>query len=371
VEKSRDETITGEEPDLQELGHRLAQSQGVRSFALTGLFVLACFYTFYFAREFFLPVVLALLLNFLLSPVVRGLARVHIPEFLGAALVLIALLGGIAFLGYEFSGPVNDWIQRAPEIASKLQKQVRGWTKPVQEVSKVSEQVGKMTNNEGAAAPRQVELKPPGLVDRLLTQTWTVLFQLVVLLILLYFLLASGDLFLRKLIKVLPRFQEKRAAVEIANEIESSISRYLFTVALINLALGAAASLAFWLIGLPTPSLWGLMGGLLNFIPYLGALTTIVIVTIVATATIPNVGHALLAPLAYLALGTLEANLFTPWVMGRRLTLNPVMIFVSLILWGWIWGIAGALLAVPILTVLKIICDRVEPLAAIGEFLGK
>jgi predicted PurR-regulated permease PerM len=159
--------------------------------------------------------------------------------------------------------------------------------------------------------------------------------------------------------------------VEIANEIESSISRYLFTVALINLALGSVASLAFWLIGVPTPVLWGLMGGLLNFVPYLGAVTTIAIVTVVATATIPNLGHALLAPLTYLALGTLEGNFITPWVMGNRLTLNPVMIFVSLMLWGWIWGIPGALLAVPILAGFKIICDRVRPLAAIGEFLGK
>jgi predicted PurR-regulated permease PerM len=192
VDNSDREVAIRDAPDLPELGHWLTQSQGVRSFALTGLFVLACFYTFYFAREFLLPVMLALLLNFLLSPVVRALARARIPKFFGAALVLIALVGGIAFLAHEFSGPVSDWLQRAPVIATKLQNRLKDWTRPVQEVTKASEQVGNISDVGRSAAARQVELKPPGLIDRLLTQTWTILFQLVVLLILLYFLLASG-----------------------------------------------------------------------------------------------------------------------------------------------------------------------------------
>jgi predicted PurR-regulated permease PerM len=143
------------------------------------------------------------------------------------------------------------------------------------------------------------------------------------------------------------------------------------TAAAINACLGTAGGIAFWLIGLPNPALWGMMGAVLNFIPYLGALTTITIVTLVATATFQSLGHALLAPACYLALATIEGNFVTPYIMGRRLMLNPVVIFIGVTFWGWLWGIPGALLAVPMLVMFKIFCDHSEPLAPIGEFLGK
>jgi predicted PurR-regulated permease PerM len=348
--------------------------QTLRSVALTGIFVLACFYTLYFAREFFLPVTLAFVFHFLLWPVVRGLAKLHIPEFLGALLVMAATLAGLGLIVWELSGPMSEWIERAPTLTRKLQRSFEHFKKPMDQVTQATEQVRAMTDSApkpGTRAPVQVALKTPGIGETLFARGWNFLFGAAVLLVLLYFLLASGDLFLRKLIKMLPKFEDKKNAVQIAREIEFSISRYLLTQALINAGLGACAGVTFWLLGMPDPALWGLLGGLLNFIPYVGAATTICIVTLVSAATFPTTSRILIPPLSYLILASLEGNFVTPWIMGRRLTLNPVVIFVGLTFWGWLWGIAGALLAVPLLVIIKIICDHTERLAPVGEFLGK
>lgn len=356
--------------DLSKLADAFQGPLGIRSIALTGIFILACFYTLYLAREFFLPIMLAIVLNFLLWPAVRALARLHIPEVAGAGLVMITCFATIVLVGYEFYGPVVQWVDRAPRLAQRIENSIRKVRGPVEQVSKATD---RLTEPPPASGPKPlpVVIRRPTLLEGLITQGWQVLAGLAVLTILLYFLLASGDLFLRKLIHVLPRLEDKKRAVTIAREIEFQISRYLVTAAAINACLGTAGGIAFWLIGLPNPALWGMMGAVLNFIPYLGALTTITIVTLVATATFSSLGHALLAPACYLALATIEGNFVTPYIMGRRLMLNPVVIFIGVTFWGWLWGIPGALLAVPMLVMFKIFCDHSEPLAPIGEFLGK
>ncbi len=345
---------------------------GIRSISLTGVFLLACFYTLHFGREFFLPIVIAVLLTFLLAPVVRALKSIHIPEFLGSALVILSAFACVGLGGHELSGPMASWVQRAPELGAKLEKEMRHLQRPVQQVSQASEQVRKLATitPENQRAPQRVELKPGAPLTGLFGWTWNFMAGLMVVTILLYFLLASGDLFLRKLISVLPRFRDKKKAVQIAREVEDSISRYLLTAATINAALGTVAALAFWGLGLPNPFLWGAMGACFNFVPFLGAIATIAIVTCVAVATLPT-AHALLVPAVYLGFAVLEGSFITPWFVGRRMTLNPVVIFLALVFWGWIWGIAGALLAVPMVAVLKILCDHIEPLAPIGEFLGQ
>jgi len=355
--------------DLEDLKNAIADPVGVRSVVLTGLFVLACLYTLYFARDFFLPVIIALFLSFLLWPIVRGLAAIRIPEPAGAGLVLLTAFAIVGFAGYELSGPVSEWLDRVPDLAQKLQRQVRDVRRPVEQVTKATERLTNATAPSGA--PAKVEIQKPSLAERLFVHTWDFGVALMVVVVLLYFLLASGDLFLRKLIKVLPRFDDKKRAVQIAREIETSISRYLLTQALINTALGTAGGIAFWLLGMPNPALWGVLGAVLNFIPYLGALTTIGTVFLVAAATFPTLAQAALPPAAYLGLATLEGTFITPLIMGHRLMLNPVVVFVGLTFWGWLWGIPGALLAVPMLVMFKIFCDHIEPLAPVAEFLGK
>jgi predicted PurR-regulated permease PerM len=360
-------------PDIEKTAHLLQDRRSVRSVALTGLFLLACFYTLFLAQEFFIPVMLAIVFNFLLGPFVRLLKRLAwIPEAAGALVVMLSGLVLVGLLVYELSVPIAQWITRAPQIAGKISTELRALKKPMERMNQATQQIGNLTSIESTPGkkPAQVELRGPGLADGLLTKTRDTVFGLVVLLVLLYFLLSSGDLFLRKLIHVLPKFEDKKRAVLIMREIEDHISRYLITVAMINAGLGVAAGTVFWLLGLPNPALWGALAFVLNFIPYIGSLTGIGIVAIVSLATFPNIGHALLAPACYFGIGILEGNFVSPFIMGRRMLLNPVVIFVGVTFWGFLWGILGVFLAVPMLVMLKIFCDHIEPLAPIGEFLG-
>jgi predicted PurR-regulated permease PerM len=362
-----------QQPNLQETADLFERRQGMCSFALTGLLLLACFYTLFLAEGFFAPLVLAVVFNFFLSPFVRVLGRVRIPVPAAAGIVMLACLSAIGFLIYEFSGPVSEWVERAPRVAGNISTEFQKLKKPVEKVTQATEQVSKMAQvgaSDPGKKPAEVELKRPGIFDGLFSKTRDAVLEVVVFTVMLYFLLSSGDLFLRKLIHVLPRFEDKKRAVLIMRQIEDHISNYLLTVAMINACLGTAGGLAFLALGMPNAALWGALAFLLNFIPYLGALAEILIVGLVAAATFPHFSHALLVPACYLALATLEANLFTPYIMGRRMTLNPVVIFVAVTFWGFLWGILGVFLAVPVLVMLKIFCDHIGPLAPIGEFLG-
>jgi len=358
------------QPDLKKLESAMQGGQsGVRSLALTGLFILAAFYTLYYARSFFLPIVLAILLSFLLSPVVRGLKKLHIPEGVGAAVVVLGLLGALGFGIYELAGPAYEWAQQAPRSLHKLESKLADFKKPVQTMSNATAQVEKITKvGPNQAPPTLVQQETLG--EKLFSQTTDVLAGGAVMLIFLLFLLASGDLFLRKLIRVLPRVADKRTAVEIARRIESDISTYLATITMINGGLGLGTWGAMALLRVPNPLLWGVMAWAVNYIPYLGAMTMYAVLTMVGFLTFQSAGQALLVPGAFAVLNILEAYLITPLVLGKRLTLNPVVVFLALTFWGWIWGVAGAILAVPIMVVFKILCDHSEPLAPIGEFLG-
>lgn len=360
-------------PDIRRLVEFLAGPIDVRSLALTGIFVLLLFYTIYFARAFLLPIVLAILLNFLLSPAVRGLRRLRIPEKLGAAIVLLSLLAVVVYGGYRLSGPASQWLDKAPRGLQRVERRIRDIQRPVEEVrqaaEQVEEQVGRLAGRDRRT--QQVELRGDGLTGAILSRTQAFLGGAIVMVVLLYFLLASGDLFLRKLVRVLPRLSDKKRAIEIARETERHVSRYLSTVTLINVGLGIVVAGAMALVGMPNPVLWGVLAGLLNYIPYLGPIATAAILTLVSVLSFDGIGRALVAPAVYSAINFIEGTFVTPTVLGRRLTLNPVVVFLGLIFWGWLWGIPGALLAVPIIATFKIFCDHIEPLSPIGEFLGR
>lgn len=357
-------------PNIKKLRDILQGPLGVRSLALTGLFILAAFYTLYLARSFILPIVLALLLNFLLSPVVRGLNKLRIPNGLGAALVVFGVIGGAAWGVYELSGPAYQWAQEAPRSLRKIERKLREFKKPVQTMSKATEQVEKITQVGGGRTSQRIEVQTETLGEKMFSQATELVAGGTVMLILLFFLLASGDLFLRKLIRVLPSLADKKRAVEIARQIESDVSAYLVTITIINIALGLAVWGLMTLLEVPNPLLWGVLATVTNFIPYLGAIVMIAVLAAVGFLTFDELGHALLVPGAFIGLNLLESYLVTPMILGRRLTLNPVVIFLGLTFWGWLWGITGALLAVPLMAVLKIFCDHSERLAAIGEFMG-
>jgi predicted PurR-regulated permease PerM len=171
-------------------------------------------------------------------------------------------------------------------------------------------------------------------------------------------------------VTILPRLEDKKMAVDISRQMEADISMYLFTVTIISVGEGAAVGLAMYFIGLPNPLLWGVMAGILNFIPYLGSLVGVVVLTLVALLSFESIGHILLVPAAYLVIDFVEAYLVSPFVLSKRLTLNPVVLLIWLLFWGWLWGAAGALMAIPLLASFKIVCDHIEALQPVGEFIG-
>jgi predicted PurR-regulated permease PerM len=326
----------------------------------------------YIARAVIMPIVLALLLSFLLSPLVRGLARLRLPEPVGAAVVLLTIVGMLALGSYGLWEPATQWFQRLPQSISQLEVKMRSVKQSVEDFSQATQKVEKMTTMEGGAASPtlKVEVQRPSLTGTVLNQTLGLAATAGAVTILLYFLLASGDLFLLKLVRILPRLADKKIAVTIVHEVQHDISYYLLTITLINAGLGTAVGLAMFGLGMPNPLLWGVMAAVFNFIPYLGAVASMIILTIVAVLTFDDLGRALLVPSVFILLTAIEGSFITPTIVGHRLTLNPVAIFIWLTLWGWLWGVPGMLLAVPLLAALKIVCDHVRPLNPIGEFLG-
>jgi len=340
----------------------------VRSIALTGLFILAVFYTIYFMRSILLPIVLALLLSYLLRPIVRGLAKLKIPLTVSAAVILIGLL---VLVGYGISAvatPTVAWLQKAPAGLAELQHKLRPVKKSVAQVTQATSEIEKLATTN--AESKAVEVKRHPITETFVTRTPEFIASAVFLVILLYFLLVYDQVFIAKLVKLLPALSDKKAAVGIAQDIESQVSRYLFTITAINACLGLAVGTAVGLLGLRNPLMWGVMVALLNFVPYLGALTGIICMTIGAVLSFDSLGYAFIFPAVYLAFGTLEGSFVTPWIMGRSLTLNPVIILLSLTFWGWMWGIVGIVLAVPILAAFKIFCAHIKPMEPLAEFLS-
>lgn len=350
----------------------LGRHVSARTFATVGLFVLATFYTLYFARSVVMPMVLAVLLALLLSPIIRGMSRLGVPRWLASAVVLLGFVGAVGYGVYTLAGPVSKRVAEAPQDLQRLERKVRGLKKPVEQVEKATKEVERLAEvGDGRSGTQEVVVRGPTLSDTVLTEFREFVAGAVVLLVLLYFLLASGDFFLRKLAHVLPRFGEKKQAVVVVKQVQRDISTYLLTMSVINIGLGIAVTVTLRLLGLPNAVLWGVMAGFLNFIPYLGPLVGVLIVAVVSLLHFDEIGRALYCPLAYWLLNFIEGSFVTPHVMGARLTLNPVAIFAGVLFWGWIWGIPGALLAVPLMAIVKIVCDHYEPLVPVGAFLGR
>jgi predicted PurR-regulated permease PerM len=348
----------------------VAQAVALRSFILTGIFLLALFHTLRVARDLFLPLMLAFFLTFLLSPLLRMLKRAHIPEAVGAALLLVVLVGGVGLGLYSLVTPATEWIAKAPDSMTRIQGRLRTMRFRMEQMNRTADQVERTIAGDSGTAPVSAVKSPAWIKQALFGGTTAFVSEAIVVIVLLYFLLASGDLFLRKLIKVLPTFKDKKRAVEIAREMENNISTYLFTVTLINVGVGVAVAVGVWLLKMPNPVLWGVLAFLLSYIPYLGALVGIGTLFLAALLVFDDLGHTLAVPGVYVLVTFVEANFVTPLVLARRLTLNPVVVFVGLLFWFFLWGIPGALLAVPTLAVFKIVCDHVDTLAPIGEFFG-
>lgn len=334
-----------------------------------GLFVIAAGSALYVARDLFLPIVLAFLIALTFSPVVRFGLRWHIPASLTALVLMLVLVMTGAGIIYGLSGPANDWAAKVPAIQAQLRTHWHELRAPFTNAIEASEELSELAGNPNSAGANAGVPQPP-LIQSAATNVLAGMTTTAVTLILAFFLLSAGNLFYTKLVRVMPTMHDKKLALSAVHSVEQELSTYLATIALINVGLGVAVGCVAWSIGLPDPVLWGAMATMLNFIPYAGALVGSVVLAAVALITFGQLEVALLTGAAYLLLSAVEGNLLTPILVGRRMAMNAVVIFISVGVWTWLWGPIGAVIAVPLLVTLKVLCSHIESLQWIGEFLS-
>lgn len=338
--------------------------------SIYGIFALSLLAALFFARSLLLPILVAILLTLLLTPPVNGLVRIGLPRPLAAFAVVAAVVTLVGFLGSYLYAPAQQWVDAGPDQMAELREKFRMLRAPVEAVQNATEKVAEAAAPAGSAAPREVVVERQPLLD-VMNGTHALFVGALATLILLYFLLSSGDLFLRKLIRVIPRFGDKVLAVEISRTIQHQIARYFAAVTMINTGLGLIVWLAMMALGMPTPALLGAIAGLLNFIPYIGSAITLAVLTLVGVLTFDTAGQ-MLAPVAvYAVLTTLEGQVVQPIVLGARLNSTPVVLFAWVLFWGWLWGIGGVAVAVPMLVAVKICADHIPGWETLAEFLGR
>lgn len=338
-----------------------------RNVVLTGILAILIFYTLYFAHAVFVPVLLAMLLRLFLQLPLNFLTRHRVPRLIAVVTVMIGLFGALGLLGSAIGGPAAEWIGKAPTTFNQIQNRIEFIKRPLQAVEDTAHKVEHIFVAPSATT-QTVTVAGPGIGGFLAANTQSLVRGLGTTIVLLFFLLAAGDTFKRRLVEIMPRLSDKKRAVEIVNEIEESISGYLLRITIINAGLGLLTGLAFYLCGMPAPVLWGTIAFCFNFVPFLGPLCAGITFFIAGLFTFTDWRMALPVGI-YACFVLLEGEFITPTVMARRFSLNPVVIIVSIVFWFWMWGTPGALLAVPMLAAFKVVCDHVGPLNAVGHLL--
>jgi predicted PurR-regulated permease PerM len=360
----------------------------IRSMALVVLAVVAVLGVLHWAQGFFIPLMLGLVFSYALSPVVDAFERVKVPRALSAGVLILAILGGIGGAVYSFADDANDLVASLPDAAHKLRDALhRGpHTGPnaLEKVQKAATELQRAADEAGAAGPpgaahgvAHVVVDQPRFDIR--EHLWsgsiglaTLIAQAVMVTFLTFFLLISGDTFRRKLVKIAgPGLTEKKLTVQALEEINAQMQRYLLVQLLASVGTGLATGIAFGLIGLNHAIVWGIAAGVLNLVPYVGNVAVTGGAALVAFLQFGgSVQMALAVAGASLVIDTLKGYVFVPWVTSRASRMNPVVVFVGVLAWGWLWGLWGLLLGFPILMAIKAVCDRVDHLKPVGELLG-
>jgi predicted PurR-regulated permease PerM len=342
-----------------------------RSTALVWLAVVAVFGGLYAMRAVFVPLTFALMLFFLLRGPVCRLARLHVPRLIGSALVLGAAIAALSFATLELAAPATTWAQRLPSAVQELETKSRTLRSPLEQVSRGLVLVRRLADVEGAEKVPRVAVVRPGWLQGLVQGAAELTSQLALTVVAAFFLLIDGDRLLDRLFHLKPAAPARRRASSVMGEVGQRMSQYLRAVTLINFGLGACVALAFALLGMPNPVLWGVMAMVLTYVPYLGPAIGIALVALASFVTFPSTAAALAPPLVYFVLASIEGNLVTPLVLGHSFRISPLLLFVWLSLWVWLWSVPGAILAVPMLMLVKIVCDENPELAGLGYLLGK
>jgi predicted PurR-regulated permease PerM len=353
-----------------------------RSVSLLVLAILGVLYTLYLAQDIILPIVLALVLNLLLQPARRFLTgKLRLPAALASLLLILALFAVVSGLAAAVSLPASNWIGRAPEALPKLQQKLGPLQGPIQYMQSGIQKLehlmepssGQQQNGQGQQGQTVTVRQSSGLGGlgmSVLNGTRAFLGKFFTVVVILFFLLWAGDTLLRSFVEIMPRFRDKRRVVEISGEIEGNISHYLAIITMMNALVGIANGLSTWACGLPDPLLWGTLAFLLNYIPILGPFAGVVVFFVVGLFVYSTIWWAFLPAGIYLLIHVIEGETVTPMLLASRFTLNPVLVIVSLFVWDWMWGVVGALLAVPLLAICKIVCDHIPHLTPLGHMIG-
>jgi predicted PurR-regulated permease PerM len=327
-------------------------------------------------RDFFIPIAMALAFHALLRPVVRAFERLGVPTVLGATVVVLSLLGLLIVGGVALSGPVGNFIDRAPASIEKARDKIKKMGLPFRRISEAA------AGGPAQAAPKAAPANPPPapapsaqppvppVVTLVLGRATIFVAGVIEVLLLLYLMLAAGNLIFRKLVKIVPGPDEKRTMSDVFHETEAIVARYLIVTALINVGQGIGVGLAMAAIGMPDPLMWGLLTFALEFIPYLGGATMVAMLLITAFTVFPDVGHVVLAPALYLVVTTIQNNVVSPYAYGSRLKLSALAVMICVLFWWFVWGIPGVFLAVPIAATMKVLGDQVPKLSVLSELLG-
>ena len=356
--------------DLSAMGRLFFGPRAISAIAITGVFLLGMLAFLYLAKPFLMPVLLALVLSFVFRPVVRVLKRMRIPQSLGALIVIVVFFGLLTMALMLLRQPAAEWLQKAPDSLHMLQMKVRDSLARLDRFVHLAQWFSEASEESAAPKKNLLEVQGLSVAGNVLGYTASFVTGTIEMIVLLYFLLASGDLLLRKTVAIMPSVREKQEALNLARDMEQTISRYLFTITIINLVVALFVALCLAWLDMPNPVLWGATAGLLNFVPYFGPFLMSIVLVLAGLLSFESTGRALAPAIVYLSIHAVEANLITPSILGRRLTLSPVAIFLSIMFWTWLWGMPGALLSVPLLMTIKIVCDHVKPLAPVGEFLS-
>lgn len=342
----------------------------VVSVSLVGTFLILLVGAVYYARGFFLPLVLAILVALLFAPLVRSLSHRGVPAPMTAILLVVLIGAGLAVAAAVLNEPVGALITQAPEVINEVREKFAFLRRPFAMLNDAGREVQAIVDGEDAGQAERVVIAQPGIIAWAAGTAAGIGTTLAATLVLAFFLLASGDDLRHKLVRMVHSLSDKKRALRVLRDIENEVSRYLTTITAINAGFGFCVGLVMYVLGMPNPLLWGVAAALLNFIPYLGGLLGIVAAVAVSSVTFPGFAQALLPPLAYLALQFIESYLVTPTILGRRLELHIVPILVFLAFTTWMWGIVGAVIGVPLLVVVKVFSDNLPFFAPLSALLA-
>lgn len=350
-------------PALQPETPRLSAARATRRHlralrvVLNALLLLALLYTITLSKALLIPLVLAAFIGLALNPIVAFGARLHLPRWLTTSILMLGLIVGIGSGVGLLAQPAVGWFHGAPAAIKSFVPKLRSFTRPLEAANRATQTL--VSGSTRAPAPQATPISISAW--DVASTTPKVLAAVLGVLLLVFFFLIYGDSMLRRLVEITPGFTYKRHAVSIVRGIQSEVSRYLLTALLINASLGAVTAGMLWLYKVPDPLLWGAVAMFANFIPYVGAIVTTALLAVVCMLYASNASLEVFLPvLTFAGISAVEGNLITPFIQGASMRLSPIAILLWLLVWGWLWGIPGALLAVPMLTCAKLVCERVR-----------